>query len=113
MRKDIKELSNRVEILEQNKIQEMGGEQKRGEGKNMMNRIKIEKKTEKEREREREREKERERRRRNVIIKRMEVKEEKRKETVKEILEKIEIKVEVKEIRKIGEGTERGRGEIN
>lgn len=51
-------------------------------------------------------------RRRNVIIKGVEVKERRRKEEVEEILDAIGAKVEIKEIKKIGEGTERGKGEM-
>jgi len=62
---------------------------------------------------EREREKmEREKRRRNIIIKGMKAKEGKRREAVEEILEVIGAKVEIKEVRRIGEITEKGRGEM-
>jgi len=55
---------------------------------------------------------EREKRRRNIIIKGMEAKEGKRREAVEEILEVIGAKVEIKEVRRIGEITEKGRGEM-
>lgn len=47
-----------------------------------------------------------------MIIKDVEVKEGRRKEKVERILDAIGAKVEIKEIRRIGEGTERGRGEM-
>jgi len=102
MRKDMKELSNRVEILEQNRIQEMGGGQRREEEKDMTDRIKrMEENLEG---------REREKKRRNVMIKGVEVKERERREAVEKIFEGIGVKVEVKEIRKIEEGTEREGG---
>jgi len=45
-------------------------------------------------------------------MKGMEVKEGKRKEAMEEILEIIGAKVEIKEIKRIGEITEKGRGEM-
>lgn len=47
-----------------------------------------------------------------MIIKGVEVKKGRRKEEVERILDAIGAKVEIKEIRRIGEGTERGRGEM-
>jgi len=97
MRKDMKELSNREEILKRNRMQEIGGGQRRRR-KGYDGQDKEEKNLGREREK----------RKRNVI-KEVEVRERKRKETVEEILNGIGVKVKIKEIRKIGEGTERGR----
>lgn len=47
-----------------------------------------------------------------MIIKDVEVKEGRRKEKVERNLDAIGAKVEIKEIRRIEEGTERGRGEM-
>jgi len=105
MRGDMNELKKRMEILEQNRGQEEGERQRwgEGEGKNMMYKIKwIEKSMEN---------REREKRRRNIIIKRMMAKEGKRREAVEEILDVIRVKVEIKEVRRIREITEKGRGE--
>ncbi|KYN12099.1 hypothetical protein ALC57_15734 [Trachymyrmex cornetzi] len=107
IRKDMKEMKNRVEILERSRMQELRcigteaeGEQKGGEGFDGQD--KEENNLE---------EREREKRRRNIIIKGIQVREGRR-EAVEEILGEIGVKVEAKEIRKIGEGTERGKGEM-
>lgn len=55
---------------------------------------------------------EREKRRKNIIIKEAEVKKDKRREAAEKIIKIIGVKVEIKEIRRIGEGTEKGKGEM-
>lgn len=50
--------------------------------------------------------------RKNIIIKGAEVKEDKRRETAEKIIKIIEVKVEIKEIRRISEETEKGKGEM-
>lgn len=55
---------------------------------------------------------EREKRRKNIVIKEIETKDGNRRGAVEELLKVIGVKMEVTEIRRIGEGTEKGRGEM-
>lgn len=55
---------------------------------------------------------EREKRRKNIVIKGVETKDGNKREAVEELLKVIDVKVEITEIRRIGVGMEKGRGEM-
>lgn len=50
--------------------------------------------------------------RNNIIIKGIETKKGKRKEAVEEIMNEIRVRVDIKEIRRVGERTDKERGEM-
>lgn len=93
-------MGQRIEKLERLiKGKEIGKIKKREGSREMENRLKVERMLER---------KEKENKRRNIIIKGLGGERKRQERVVKEIMKVVEVKVEIKELRRMGEGSENG-----